>query len=125
MKKNFLWMLAAILTLSGTMLTLTSCSDNDDSTPTPTAEEQLKAQTYEKIKGIRQDECLIKLNIVRMYQFNEDGTFAFVTVQHSDNNHDGVMGEDETISIFNKGTWKALGNTACTLINESYDAVAI
>ena len=47
MKKYFLWMLAVILTLSGTMSTLTSCSDNDDSTPTPTAEEQLKAQTYE------------------------------------------------------------------------------
>ena len=48
MKKYFLWMLAVILTLSGTMSTLASCSDNDDPAPsTPTAEEQLKAQTYE------------------------------------------------------------------------------
>ena len=117
------WMLAAILTLSGTMMTLTSCSNEDDSTPTP--EEEVKAQTYEKIKGIRSDECLTKLGIVRMYEFNEDGTFAFVSIHHSDNNDDGVMDEYESVSIFNKGTWKALGNTTCTLVNESYDAVAV
>ena len=121
MNRHILWMLAAILTLSGTVM-ITSCTNEDEPTPKP---EDVKTLTYEKIKGIRSDECLIKLDIVRMYQFNEDGTFAFVTVQHSDNNHDGVMDEYESVSIFNKGTWKALGNTACTLINESYDAVAV
>jgi len=121
MNRHILWMLAAILTLSGTVM-ITSCTNEDEPTPKP---EDVKTLTYEKIKGIRSDECLIKLDIVRMYQFNEDGTFAFTTIQHSDNNDDGVMGENECISIFNKGTWKALGNTTCTLINESYDAVAV
>ena len=41
MKNRFLWMLAAILTLSGTMLTLTSCGDDDD-TPDHTYDTALK-----------------------------------------------------------------------------------
>lgn len=38
MKKLFLLMLAAILTLSGTLVVLTSCSDNDDNPVNPFAE---------------------------------------------------------------------------------------
>ena len=43
MKNRFLWMLAAILTLCGTMLTLTSCGDDDETTqPDQTYDKALK-----------------------------------------------------------------------------------
>lgn len=121
--KKYFWMLATLLMLCGATM-ITSCSLDDDPTPVPTPED-VKTETFKKISGIRIDECLTNLGIVRMYEFNEDDTFAFTTIHHSDNNDDGVMDEYESISIFNKGTWKALGNTTCTLINESYDAVAV
>ena len=93
---KYFWMLATLLMLCGATM-ITSCSLDDDPTPVPTPED-VKTETFKKISGIRSDECLTNLGIVRMYEFNEDDTFAFTTIHHSDNNDDGVM--DEYASCF-------------------------
>ena len=123
MKKVFM-MLAAILTICGTMTTLTSCSDSDDEYSL-TPEEQLKIETFEKVKGIRSDAAFEQLGVGRLFQFNADGTYYCTTYYHSDNDGDGIMDETENISVFTKGTWKPLGNTYSELAGKSFDAVAV
>ena len=117
-------MLMSIVAAVMTMAMFTSCSEEDNS-PVLTPEEQLKAETFEKIKGIRSDAAFEELGVGRQFQFNEDDTYFCTTFYHSDNDGDGFMDEDENISFFTKGTWKALGNTYCKQAGESYDAVAV
>ena len=100
------WMLAAILTLSGTMMTLTSCSDNDDTPATLTPEEQLKKDVI----GAWIDTTSVELfGYAKFIELREDQTVDLVIVKPVDNG-DGVYDEKDLVSTWNYGTWKPILN---------------
>lgn len=106
MKQRFLWMLAAILTLSGTMMTLTSCSDNDDTPATLTPEEQLKKDVI----GAWIDTTSVELfGYAKFIELREDQTVDLVIVKPVDNG-DGVYDEKDLVGTVGSGTWKPIPN---------------
>lgn len=123
------WMLATIMTLCGTMMTMSSCKKDDDPSVVPipelTPEEQLKADTYERIKFLREDPALQELGIGRMFLFQEDDTYECATFYQADTNGDGKMDEDESVMMVSNGMWKPLGKVNCSLVNQSFDALAV
>ena len=106
MKQRLIWLLAAILTLSGTMLTLASCSDKEDTTPTLTPEEQLKKD----VVGAWIDTTAVELfGYAKFIELREDQTVDLVIVKPVDNG-DGVYDEKDLVSTWNYGTWKPILN---------------
>ena len=100
------WMLAAILTLSCTMMTLTSCSDNDDTPATLTPEEQLKKDVI----GAWIDTTSVELfGYAKFIELRGDQTVDLVIVKPVDNG-DGVFDEHDLVETVNSGTWKPLPN---------------
>ena len=79
MRKQFLWMLAAILTLCGTMTALTSCSDSNDKV-TPVDTNQLAGWWFSAydvagtVTGDTDGEEIAYDRVLQAYQFREDGT---------------------------------------------------
>ena len=79
MRKQFLWMLAAILTLCGTMTALTSCSDSNDKV-TPVDTNQLAGWWFAAydvagtVTGDTDGEEIAYDRVLQAYQFREDGT---------------------------------------------------
>ena len=106
MKQRLIWLLAAILTLSGTMLTLASCSDKEDTTPTLTPEEQLKKD----VVGAWIDTTAVELfGYAKFIELREDQTVDLVIVKPVDNG-DGVYDEKDLVGTVSSGTWKPISN---------------
>lgn len=106
MKQRLIWLLAAILTLSGTMLTLASCSDKEDTTPTLTPEEQLKKD----VVGAWIDTTAVELfGYAKFIELREDQTVDLVIVKPVDNG-DGVYDEKDLVGTVGSGTWKPIPN---------------
>ena len=118
-------MATVALLLCGLSVMLTACSDKDDN-PSVKPEDQLKAQVYDKIKGIRVDTCMAEaLGIIRGYNFREDGTFETMMFIHDDLDDDGFMGEKEYHSFLVFGEWSPLASARCDEANENFPALAV
>jgi len=98
--------IAAILILSGATLTLTSCSDNEDTPSTLTPEEQLKKD----VVGAWIDTTSVELfGYAKFIELREDQTVELVIVKPVDNG-DGVLDENDLVETVSSGTWKPLPN---------------